>query len=758
VNGRRDLLLAVGAAVLVIGATVSLTTVLEGGTWRPYVWVTLATAVAVAAVARAAGTGPGLAVLVSAAAWIAVTYAFHLEVDGLLPGREQAAEFVALWAEGIGDVIREPPPVLPRSGLLLLLATAAWWVGHLVHEIVVRARRPGVAILLVAVLWAFPLAVQETGGGRTWPHAVPFLAAAGLVLLLDPDLDLRRWHGATDRSHAPTAVGVTLGGAAIIVASVFPGALPGYGEEAWVDLTGAEGARGYQPLVDVTRRLQQPTPRDLLHIRSERPVYLRLAGLETFDGGTWRLGPADQRSFSPRDVVAADRPLPPEVEIREREMLTVEVENLGLENVFVPAPYHPLRIHGPAASRMVYSREGSFVATSDVLDDEPALVPGLTYTVEVAVPTPSAASLAEIGWEDLDDPAFDEWLALPTGYPALSDVAAEVRAQDGAESPFQVALALQSFFRDPDNFRYSTDVSPLRTDGGLERFVTEDRVGYCEYFATALAVMLRQEGIPARVAVGFRIGDRVEEDTYLVSSDHAHAWVEALFPGYGWIQFEPTPALPDTLVPSETIAAPDFPAGQAPTELGQVAPEDPLGDQLPAEQPPDVPDDPAAAPRTVPPLAVTIAGLLVLLVAVAVASYRWAGPHRRRSRPELEAPDRVLAAQRWLYEDARALGVGRAEHETAREVAVRWGQEGRVDPRSATDFADVSQAAAFGGDPGDAVRAERLATAVVTDLRESVPRRSQLLAPLRAPLLRAADIGRETLDTARERLRVGNGR
>lgn len=756
-NGRRDLLLAVGAATLVVGATVSLGTVLEGGTWRLHVWLTLGAAVVIAAIARGANTGPGLAALASTAAWIAVTYAFHLEIDGLLPGREQVAEFVALWAEGMGDMIREPPPVLPRSGLLLILATGGWWVGHLVHEVVVRARRPGIAILLVAVLWGFPLAVQESGG-RTWPHAVPFLAAAALVLLLDPDLDLRRWHGAADRRHAPSAAGVTLGAAAIIVASVFPGALPGYGDEAWVDLTGTEGARGYQPLVDVTRRLQQPAPRDLLNVRSERPVYLRLAGLETFDGGTWRLGPADQRSFSPQDVVAADRPLPPEVEIREREMLTVEVENLGLENVFVPAPYHPLRIHGPAASRMVYSRDGSFVATSDVLDDEPALVPGLTYTVEVAVPTPSAASLAAIDWGDLDDPAFDEWLALPSEYPTLSETATDIREENGAESPFQIALALQSFFRDPDNFRYSTDVAPLRTDGGLERFVTEDRVGYCEYFATAMAVMLRQEGIPARVAVGFRIGDRVEEDTYLVSSDHAHAWVEALFPGYGWIQFEPTPALPDTIVPSETIAAPDFPAGQAPTELGQVVPEDPLAEQPPAPDAPEGTEDTAPAPATGRPLALPLVGILLILVAIAAASYRWAGPHRRRGRPELEDHDRVLAAQRWLYEDARALGIGRAEHETAREVAARWGEEGRVDPRSAADLAEVSQAAAFGGDPGDGGRAEQLATAVVTDLRESVPRRSQLLAPVRAPLLRAADIGRETLDAARERLRAGDGR
>jgi transglutaminase-like putative cysteine protease len=231
-------------------------------------------------------------------------------------------------------------------------------------------------------------------------------------------------------------------------------------------------------------------------------------------------------------------------------VISVEVENLALENVFVPAPYHPLRVLGGAARRMVYSPEGTFLATSDVTEGEPALVPGLSYTVEAALPAPTGADLDEIDASVYDDESYAPWTALPEDYPELAAVNAAIRDEADASAPFEMAFALQSFFRDPDRFTYSTDVEPLRGSDGLTRFVTDDRVGFCTYYATAMAVMLRLEGIPARVAVGFRLGERLESGEYLVTSDHAHAWVEALFPGYGWITFEPTPALPDTLVPS----------------------------------------------------------------------------------------------------------------------------------------------------------------------------------------------------------------
>ncbi len=72
-------------------------------------------------------------------------------------------------------------------------------------------------------------------------------------------------------------------------------------------------------------------------------------------------------------------------------------------------------------------------------------------------------------------------------------------------------------------------------------FLFDTDAGYCQHFAGAMALLLRFNGIPARVAVGFTSGDRMSAGVYSVSTNNAHAWVEAYFPTVGWVAFDPTP-------------------------------------------------------------------------------------------------------------------------------------------------------------------------------------------------------------------------
>src|SRR5207248_3228868 len=77
----------------------------------------------------------------------------------------------------------------------------------------------------------------------------------------------------------------------------------------------------------------------------------------------------------------------------------------------------------------------------------------------------------------------------------------------------------------------------------LESFLFSARRGYCQQFAGAMALLLRMGGVPARVATGFATGNYdSSKHQYVVSDLDAHAWVEAYFPGYGWVRFDPTPA------------------------------------------------------------------------------------------------------------------------------------------------------------------------------------------------------------------------
>ena len=107
-------------------------------------------------------------------------------------------------------------------------------------------------------------------------------------------------------------------------------------------------------------------------------------------------------------------------------------------------------------------------------------------------------------------------------------------------SPYDVAASMVTFFRDPGNFTYDTDLRDAQCEGvsTVECFATIRR-GFCQWYATTMAVFLRQLGIPSRYVEGFLPGDRVNGvESILYSS--AHAWVEVYFPNYGWVEFDPT--------------------------------------------------------------------------------------------------------------------------------------------------------------------------------------------------------------------------
>jgi len=133
------------------------------------------------------------------------------------------------------------------------------------------------------------------------------------------------------------------------------------------------------------------------------------------------------------------------------------------------------------------------------------------------------------------------YLQLPEYDERIGELAAELTS--AAESPLRKAEALEHHFR--TEFGYSLDLPEERHADPLAHFLFERREGHCEYFATSMAVMLRAEGIPSRIVNGFAGGVRNPlSGDYLLRSNDAHSWVEAYIPGYGWLQFDPTPPTP----------------------------------------------------------------------------------------------------------------------------------------------------------------------------------------------------------------------
>ena len=135
---------------------------------------------------------------------------------------------------------------------------------------------------------------------------------------------------------------------------------------------------------------------------------------------------------------------------------------------------------------------------------------------------------------------------------------------------YDTARAIEAFLADPRNFTYDTDVLDVECGGrGVADCFAVSRRGYCEHFATTMVVMLRLQGIPARLVEGYLPGERNTAGEDTIRRSQAHAWVEAWFPGYGWVDFDPTAGVgqPQAIVPGPEVAAPT-PApsgGAAPT-------------------------------------------------------------------------------------------------------------------------------------------------------------------------------------------------
>ena len=182
---------------------------------------------------------------------------------------------------------------------------------------------------------------------------------------------------------------------------------------------------------------------------------------------------------------------------------------------------------------------------------------GESYQVTSAV---SLATPDEMQLASSEYPAWvlERYTQLPPNLPQrVRDLASGVTG--GEAAPYDKAKAVEQYLQ--SNFPYNLRVRPPPFDAdGVDHFLFTLGEGYSEYFASAMTVMLRTVGVPARLAVGYTTGDQVEdqEELYSVTDSHSHAWVEVYFPGYGWIPFEPTPgeSLPGIYQPGSADSEP----------------------------------------------------------------------------------------------------------------------------------------------------------------------------------------------------------
>jgi hypothetical protein len=274
-------------------------------------------------------------------------------------------------------------------------------------------------------------------------------------------------------------------------------------------LTGADGEVSIQGSISLS-------PQVRFEVDADERRYWKIGAYDRYTGDGWvRTAAAD-----PFDGSQSGPPGP----TREVSQ-TVTVES---DLSVLPAAWKPTRLSGVDADRTGFGG----------LRPQDTLESGERYEVLSRVSTASPDQLRAAG-ENYSEVDLEAYTGLPDSTPdALTEYTTTLTAN--ANNSYDTARIVESHLEGQKS--YSLDVE--RPSGDVaSSFLFEMDAGYCTYYATTMVAMLRSQGIPARFVTGYTPGQDVDGE-YVVRGLNAHAWVEVYFPGYGWQQFDPTPAGP----------------------------------------------------------------------------------------------------------------------------------------------------------------------------------------------------------------------
>ena len=214
---------------------------------------------------------------------------------------------------------------------------------------------------------------------------------------------------------------------------------------------------------------------------------------------------------------------------------------------------------------------------------------GSYYRVLSEVPQPTDEQLQGSG-DAYPAEVRERFLQLPQDTPqAVSDTAQEIQTRYDTSTPYNTARAIERYLVYDGGFTYNLDADFRRADRAVEKFLDKngDREGFCTQFATSMALISRDLGVPSRVVYGATTGEQVGDSEWAVYGRNMHTWVEVYFPGVGWYPFDPTPgfALPATM--EANAPRPLGPVSQQDLIPGGPAPQRQLNETPTSENPQD---------------------------------------------------------------------------------------------------------------------------------------------------------------------------
>ena len=612
--------------------------------------------------------------------WLVLTRASEQAAYAVVPTPDAMYRIVELLRSGAETAAMYIAPVPADQGLTLLVAVGIAGVAILVDAIAVGLRHVAWAGLPLLALYTVPVA--------TVPGGVPALAflpgALGFVALLSAEERERVSHwgkqitrvgqlwgadSAPERVSTATLAqtGRRIGVTSVALAIALPTLLPAFPEHLFSSGGGLGGDGPIaisNPMVDLKRDLVRGPDTDVVQVRTEDgdPSYLRLTALDEFSGETWQ---PSVRDIPPDQQASTGMPQPPGLHssvARATRRYSLSVGS-DFESLWLPEYY-------PAVSVRIDGDWRYDMSNLDILSaEDDVTTAGIEYELDSLEVNPSAQQLQNAPLAAADVQRF--YTELPADLPADVRQQAELITAS-ARTDFERAVALQDWFRTTGGFTYSYDRPEGNSDDVLLDFLTTDRVGYCEQFAAAMALLARSLDIPARVAVGFLRPEQVGPGSFVFSTHDLHTWPELYFEGVGWVRFEPTPAARAEEVPSYTSGvAVDGPNDIGGSELPNLGRQDSEGLNRPGAAIPQQEPRQQAAPRAagdsrgIAWLPVAVALLATLLVPALVRSVRrWRRWRRAGSSTEL-----AEAAWAELRDTARDLGTGWAGWLTPRGTA-----------------------------------------------------------------------------------------
>lgn len=295
-------------------------------------------------------------------------------------------------------------------------------------------------------------------------------------------------------------------------------AIEHYGDELRLDA-------GTQP---EDRRIMQVQPEKLPEAGGR--FYWRSRTYDFYQDGRWSSTGGRSVTFEP------DQGNLPLQDASRREFIEVVFypELSALAALYVPS--QPVWVNRTAEIYQTWV-DGQLVDVTRVVAKR-VVVSGEPYRVRAAIAQPTAQELRTAG-DSYPDWVTGKYLQLPSSLsPRVAELAEQITSN--VVSPYDKTVAITNWLRSNIEYSRETEAPPPGAEP-IAWFLFDYQVGFCNYYASAEVLMLRSLGIPARLAGGYARGTYdFDRGLYRVSGDDAHAWPEVYFPGYGWIEFEPT--------------------------------------------------------------------------------------------------------------------------------------------------------------------------------------------------------------------------